>query len=99
MKSNRAAGTLGAPAVIGDSLTPRLAHADFVWQSRPHGAAPRGGAPAGHSDVDGAEYVSVAKSYRNNRRLTTVSVTAAGRGAFADYLALLEQIVRDARQK
>jgi len=41
----------------------------------------------------------VAKSYRNNRRLTTVSVTAAGRRAFADYLALLEQIVRDARQK
>ena len=44
-------------------------------------------------------YVAVAKSYRNNRRLTTVSMTAAGRKAFAGYLGLLEQIVKDARQR
>ncbi len=41
-----------------------------------------------------AGYVSVAKSYRNNRPLTTCSLTPAGRKAFADYVNLLEQIVR-----
>jgi len=46
-----------------------------------------------------AGYVSVAKSYRNNRRLTTVSMTAAGHRAFADYLALLERIVKHAKAK
>lgn len=40
-----------------------------------------------------AGYVAVAKSYQNNRPLTTCSMTAAGRKAFADYIALLEQIV------
>ena len=40
-----------------------------------------------------AGYVSIAKSYRNRRPLTTVSLTAAGRQAFANYVALLEQIV------
>ncbi len=42
-------------------------------------------------------YVSVAKSYRRRRRLTTLSLTAAGRKAFADYVTLLERIVRQAR--
>ncbi len=42
-------------------------------------------------------YVSVTKSYRRNRRLTTLSLTPAGRKAFADYIALLEQIVRQTR--
>ena len=46
-----------------------------------------------------AGYVSVAKSYRNNRRTTTVSMTAGGRRAFSEYLGLLERIVRDARHK
>jgi DNA-binding MarR family transcriptional regulator len=46
-----------------------------------------------------AGYVSVAKSYRNKRRLTTVSMTAAGRRAFADYLALLERIVKEAKAR
>ena len=46
-----------------------------------------------------AGYVAVAKSYRNNRRTTTVSMTAGGRRAFTDYLALLERIVRDAKPK
>ena len=44
-------------------------------------------------------YVSVAKSYQRNRRLTTLSLTAAGRRAFADYVTLLERIVRQARPK
>ena len=44
-------------------------------------------------------YVSVAKSYQNRRPLTTCSLTAAGRKAFADYINLLEQIVRQNRPK
>jgi DNA-binding MarR family transcriptional regulator len=44
-------------------------------------------------------YVSVAKSYQRNRRLTTLSLTAAGRKAFAEYVSLLERIVRQARAK
>ena len=44
-------------------------------------------------------YVSVAKSYQNNRPLTTCSLTAAGRKAFAEYINLLEQIVRQNKPK
>ena len=43
--------------------------------------------------------VSVAKSFQNNRPLTTCSLTAAGRKAFAEYIALLEQIVRANKPK
>jgi len=39
-------------------------------------------------------YVSVAKSFQNNRPLTTCSLTAKGRKAFTGYINLLEQIVR-----
>ena len=46
-----------------------------------------------------AGYVSVAKSYRNRRRMTTVSMTAGGRRAFSDYLALLERIVRESKPR
>jgi DNA-binding MarR family transcriptional regulator len=46
-----------------------------------------------------AGYVSIAKSYRNRRPLTTVSLTAAGRQAFANYVALLEQIVQQAKPR
>jgi DNA-binding MarR family transcriptional regulator len=46
-----------------------------------------------------AGYVSIAKSYRNRRPLTTVSLTAAGRQAFANYVALLEQIVRQTKAR
>jgi len=46
-----------------------------------------------------AGYVSIAKSYRNRRSLTTVSLTAAGRQAFANYVALLEQIVQQAKRR
>ena len=42
---------------------------------------------------------SVAKSYRNNRRLTTVAMTPAGGTAFTHYLALLEQIVQGAKPR
>jgi DNA-binding MarR family transcriptional regulator len=44
-----------------------------------------------------AGYVSVAKSYQNRRPLTTCSLTPAGRKAFAQYVNLLEQIVRQNR--
>jgi len=46
-----------------------------------------------------AGYVSITKSYRNRRPLTTVSLTAAGRQAFANYVALLEQIVQQAKPR
>jgi DNA-binding MarR family transcriptional regulator len=46
-----------------------------------------------------AGYVSIAKSYRNRRPLTTVSLTAAGRQAFANYVTLLEQIVKQAKAR
>ncbi len=46
-----------------------------------------------------AGYVSIAKSYQNRRPLTTCSLTAAGRKAFAEYINLLEQIVRQNRSK
>ena len=44
-------------------------------------------------------YVSVAKSYQRNRRLTTLSLTPDGRRAFADYVSLLERIVRQAKSR
>ena len=44
-----------------------------------------------------AGYVAVAKSYQNNRPLTTCSLTAAGRKAFATYIDLLDQIVRQTK--
>ncbi|HEU5069538.1 MAG TPA: transcriptional regulator [Verrucomicrobiae bacterium] len=44
-----------------------------------------------------AGYVAVAKSYQNNRPLTTCSLTTTGRKAFADYIGLLEQIIQQSR--
>jgi DNA-binding MarR family transcriptional regulator len=41
-----------------------------------------------------AGYISIAKSFQNNRSLTTCSLTADGRKAFAGYVGLLEQIVQ-----
>ena len=46
-----------------------------------------------------AGYISVAKSYQNNRPLTTCSLTAAGRKAFAEYVNLLEKIVQQTKPK
>ena len=46
-----------------------------------------------------AGYVAIAKSYQNNRPLTTCSLTPAGRKAFTAYIDLLEQIVRQTKAK
>jgi DNA-binding MarR family transcriptional regulator len=44
-------------------------------------------------------YVTVAKTYQNRRPLTTCSLTTVGRKAFAEYINLLEQIVRQNKSK
>ena len=44
-----------------------------------------------------AGFVSVTKSFQDRRPLTTCALTAAGRKAFANYIDLLEEIVRQAR--
>ena len=41
-----------------------------------------------------AGYLSVTKSFQNNRPLTTCALTAAGKRAFTQYIDLLELIVR-----
>jgi len=46
-----------------------------------------------------AGYISVTKSYQNNRPLTTCSVTAAGKKAFANYINLLEAIIQQNKPK
>ena len=46
-----------------------------------------------------AGYVSVSKSYANNRPITTCSLTAAGKKAFSSYIDLLEQILQQTRSK
>jgi DNA-binding MarR family transcriptional regulator len=46
-----------------------------------------------------AGYISVAKSYENNRPLTTCALTSAGRKAFTTYINLLEKIVQQSRTK
>lgn len=42
-------------------------------------------------------YISVTKSYQNNRPLTSCALTPAGRKAFAQYIDLLDQIVRQSK--
>ena len=46
-----------------------------------------------------AGYVSVTKSFQNNRPLTTCSLTAAGKKAFTEYINLLEQIIQQNKPK
>ena len=46
-----------------------------------------------------AGYINVSKSYQKNRPLTTCSLTPAGRKAFADYVNVLEQFVRQNKAK
>jgi len=46
-----------------------------------------------------AGYISIAKSFQNNRSLTTCSLTAAGRKAFAAYVGLLEQIIQQTKAR
>ena len=43
-------------------------------------------------------YVSVTKVFRGGRPLTTYTLTAQGKKAFAAYINLLEQIVQQTRQ-
>ena len=42
-------------------------------------------------------FVSVTKSYQNNRPLTSCALTPVGRKAFAQYIDLLDQIVRQSK--
>ena len=46
-----------------------------------------------------AGYVSITKSFQNNRPLTTCSLTAAGKKAFINYINLLESIVQQNKPK
>ncbi len=46
-----------------------------------------------------AGYVSVTKSFQNNRPLTTCALTPAGRKAFVNHINLLEQIIQQTRPK
>ena len=46
-----------------------------------------------------AGYVAVTKAFHAGRPLTTFTLTAAGRTAFAEYVRLLEQIVDQTRRQ
>jgi DNA-binding MarR family transcriptional regulator len=46
-----------------------------------------------------AGYLSVTKSFHQNRPLTTCALTSAGKKAFARYINLLETIVQQSRPK
>ena len=46
-----------------------------------------------------AGYVAVTKAFNEGRPLTTYALTKEGRKAFAAYIDLLEQIVKQTRQK
>jgi len=46
-----------------------------------------------------AGYVSVTKSFRDNRPLTTCALTAAGKKAFTNYINLLESIIQQTKNK
>ena len=46
-----------------------------------------------------AGYISVTKSFQNNRPLTTCSLTASGKKAFTSYINLLEKIIQQNKPK
>ena len=46
-----------------------------------------------------AGYVSVTKSFRDNRPLTTCALTTAGKKAFTNYINLLESIIQQTKNK
>jgi DNA-binding MarR family transcriptional regulator len=46
-----------------------------------------------------AGYVSVTKSFKHNRPLTTCALTAEGKKAFAGYINLLAEIVQQTKPK
>ena len=43
-------------------------------------------------------YIAISKTFHDRKPLTTCSLTASGRKAFASYIDLLEQIVRQTRK-
>lgn len=43
-----------------------------------------------------AGLIDISKSFENNRPQTTIKLTKSGRKRFLEYLAVLEQVVRDA---
>jgi DNA-binding MarR family transcriptional regulator len=46
-----------------------------------------------------AGYVSVTKSFRDNRPLTTCALTPVGKKAFTNYINLLESIIQQTKNK
>ncbi len=46
-----------------------------------------------------AGYVSITKSFQNNRPHTTCSLTASGKKAFTNYINLLEKIIQQNKPK
>lgn len=46
-----------------------------------------------------AGYISVTKSFQNNRPLTTCSLTTAGKKAFTGYINLLASLVEQSKPK
>ena len=46
-----------------------------------------------------AGYVSITKTYQNNRPLTTCALTTAGKKAFTQYINLLEQVIQQSKPK
>jgi DNA-binding MarR family transcriptional regulator len=46
-----------------------------------------------------AGYVSITKTFQNNRPLTTCSLTLSGKKAFTNYINLLEQIIQQSKPK
>ena len=46
-----------------------------------------------------AGYLSVTKSFQNNRPLTTCALTPAGKRAFTHYINLLERIIQQNKPK
>ena len=46
-----------------------------------------------------AGYISVTKSFQNNRPLTTCAMTPSGKKAFTIYINLLESIIQQTRNK
>jgi DNA-binding MarR family transcriptional regulator len=46
-----------------------------------------------------AGYVSVTKSFQNNRPLSTCALTANGKRAFTNYINLLESIIQQTKNK
>ena len=92
-----------ATSEAADTMNTSAAHAvrDLLLDRLTQGVYPLGSklptAQALASEL-GLHRNTVAKSYQNKRPLTTVSLTAAGRKAFTDYVDLLEKIVQQTRK-